>query len=276
MGEGHFAARHRAAPSWESAAAQVLGRVGAELELPAGTYTGRHRAASALQVQYATVLAVAVLAGGLIALGSTALPDGAPPPAAADAPPAVVAVVEDHGPAGYDASVYTERTGDTAATRANDRSLIKSQPAEDVWTTPLKRGAFDLTSYFGTRWGVLHAGIDLAAPTGTPVYAAHRGTVTEAGWAGTYGYLVVIDHGNGVQTYYAHNSELVAKAGDRVEAGDQISKVGNTGYSLGPHSHFEVHLNGRKIDPIPYLREHGLDVAEAARTVYPDDSLQRG
>lgn len=273
MGDGHFTARHRAAPQWESAAAQVMHRVGADW--PAGTYTGRHRAASALQVQYATVIAVAVLAGGLIALGSTALPDGAPPPAA-DGPPAVVAVVEDTGHAGYDAATYVERTGDTAATRANDRSLIKSQPAEEVWTTPLKRKNFDLTSYFGQRWGVLHAGIDLAAPTGTTVYAAHRGTVTEAGWAGTYGYLVVIDHGNGVQTYYAHNSALVVKPGDRVEAGDPISKVGNTGYSLGPHSHFEVHLNGKKIDPIPYLKQRGLDVAAAARTVYPDDSLQPG
>ncbi|GIG65868.1 M23 family metallopeptidase [Phytomonospora endophytica] len=268
-------ARHRAAPHWETTAAQMLVRVGAEWEFGAGTYVGRRRAASAIQIQYATVVATAVIAGGVIALGSAAaLPDESPA-TAIGGPPAVVAVVED-GQAGGDLSTVQRTTTSTVATRGLDRTPLKAQAAEEIWTTPLKKGEFDLTSYFGQRWGVLHAGIDLAAPTGTPVYAAHRGKVSEAGWAGTYGYLVVIDHGKGLQTYYAHNSALTVSSGDTVEAGDPISKVGNTGYSFGPHSHFEVHLDGEKIDPMPYLKKRGLDVEKAARTVYPDDSVLPG
>ncbi|MEV0646919.1 M23 family metallopeptidase [Phytomonospora sp. NPDC050363] len=274
MRDSHFVARHRAAPNWEATASQILGRVGAEWEFGAGTYVGRRRAASAIQIQYATVVATAVIAGGVIALGSAAaMPDEGPAPSVAG-PPAVVAVVQD-GQAGGEESVV-QRTTATVATRGVDRTPLKSQPAEEIWTSPLKNGEFDLTSFFGQRWGVLHAGIDLAAPTGTPVYAAHRGTVVEAGWAGTYGYLVVIDHGKGLSTYYAHNSALSVSAGDKVEAGDPISKVGNTGYSFGPHSHFEVHLNGEKVDPMPYLKKRGLDVAKAAENVYPDDSLLPG
>jgi len=272
--DSHFVARHRAAPHWEAAAAQMLVRVGAEWEFGAGTYIGRRRAASAVQIQYATVVATAVLAGGVIALGSAAAMPDQVPAAAIGGPPAVVAVVDD-GQAGGDPATV-QRTITNAATRGLDRTPIKSQAAEETWTTPLKKGDFDLTSFYGERWGVLHAGIDLAAPTGTTVYAAHRGTVSEAGWAGTYGYLVVIDHGKGLQTYYAHNSALTVSPGDRVEAGDPISKVGNTGYSFGPHSHFEVHLDGQKIDPMPYLKKRGLDVEKAARTVYPDDTVLPG
>lgn len=245
-------------------------RIGTEWDFGAGTYTGRRRAVSAARTQYASVVAGAVIGAGVIALaaGGT-LPDGEVVPPASG-PPAVVAVV-----AQQPVPTPTDRADTTrAATRTKDRSPLKAQVPEDFWTAPLHE--FDLTSDYGLRWGVLHAGIDLAAPTGTPVLAAHRGVVSEAGWAGTYGYLVVIDHGDGLQTLYAHNSELVAKAGDTVEAGDEISRVGTTGYSFGPHCHFEVHLDGSKIDPMPFLRERGLDVEKVARSVVRDDTLLPG
>lgn len=98
-----------------------------------------------------------------------------------------------------------------------------------------------------------HPGFDLAAPTGTTVDAAAAGTVTHAGPAGTYGNLITIDHGGGVETRYAHLSATSVKAGDQVVAGQPIGAVGTTGYSTGPHLHFEVRRDGHAIDPAPLL-----------------------
>ena len=98
-----------------------------------------------------------------------------------------------------------------------------------------------------------HPGFDLAAPTGTPVSAAAGGTVTHAGPAGTYGNLVTIRHDNGYETRYAHLSAVNINPGERVEAGQLIGKVGTTGYSTGPHLHFEVRHDGKPLDPAPLL-----------------------
>lgn len=110
-----------------------------------------------------------------------------------------------------------------------------------------------LTSRFGTRWGRMHYGIDIAAPTGTPVLAAAAGTVTYADWMGSYGMLVTIDHGNGLETRYAHNSRILVKVGDQVQRGQRIALVGSTGNSTGPHLHFEVLVNGEARDPMGWL-----------------------
>ncbi|MFS8664868.1 MAG: LysM peptidoglycan-binding domain-containing M23 family metallopeptidase [Limnochordales bacterium] len=110
-----------------------------------------------------------------------------------------------------------------------------------------------LTSAFGPRWGRMHYGIDVAAPTGTPVLAAAPGTVTYADWMGTYGLLVVIDHGNGLETRYAHNSRVLVKVGDQVQRGQRIALVGSTGNSTGPHLHLEVVLDGEHQDPLEWL-----------------------
>jgi len=103
---------------------------------------------------------------------------------------------------------------------------------------------------------VNHPGFDLAAATGTEVAAAARGTVVHAGPAGTYGNLVTLRHDNGFETCYAHLSEVDVKVGDRVEAGAELGKVGSTGYSTGPHLHFEVRHDGQPIDPAPLLPLH--------------------
>jgi murein DD-endopeptidase MepM/ murein hydrolase activator NlpD len=114
-----------------------------------------------------------------------------------------------------------------------------------------------LTSRFGLRVHPLfgrrhfHAGVDIAAPRGTPVRAADEGTVLYAGWYGGYGKLVVIDHGQSVSTLYGHLSEILVTAGQRVARNHLIGKVGSTGYSTGPHLHFEVRRNGKPIDPLP-------------------------
>ena len=110
-----------------------------------------------------------------------------------------------------------------------------------------------LTSRYGYRWGRTHTGIDIGVPTGTPVKASASGTVTFAGWKGSLGNLVVISHGNGVQTYYGHNSKILVKAGQSVSQGEAIAKAGSTGRSTGSHVHFEIRVNGSAYNPLGYV-----------------------
>lgn len=110
-----------------------------------------------------------------------------------------------------------------------------------------------LTSNYGWRWGRMHQGIDVAAGTGTPIAAASSGTVIVAGWNGGYGQLVVVDHGGGVSTAYAHMSAMSVSVGQSVGQGTILGAVGSTGNSTGPHLHFEVRINGSATDPLPYL-----------------------
>lgn len=111
-----------------------------------------------------------------------------------------------------------------------------------------------VTSGFGRRRRRrFHKGIDIAAPRGTPIFAAAHGKVIFSGRKGGYGKTVMLDHGAGVQTLYAHNSKIEVQEGDWVSQGQQISKVGNTGRSTGPHLHYEVRLDGRPVNPKPYL-----------------------
>jgi murein DD-endopeptidase MepM/ murein hydrolase activator NlpD len=110
-----------------------------------------------------------------------------------------------------------------------------------------------LTSPYGWRWGTMHQGIDIGAPSGTPIYAAAGGTVFFSGWMGGYGNLILIDHGDGRVTAYAHQSSL-AVSGGPVGRGQLIGYVGSTGDSTGPHLHFEVRVNGSAVDPMRYLR----------------------
>jgi murein DD-endopeptidase MepM/ murein hydrolase activator NlpD len=109
-----------------------------------------------------------------------------------------------------------------------------------------------VTSGYGYRWGRMHEGIDIAAPTGTTVHASASGRVIIAGWMGGYGQIVVIDHGNGLSTAYAHLSSIYAGGGS-VSQGQSIGAVGCTGSCTGPHLHFEVRVNGGAVDPMGYL-----------------------
>lgn len=110
-----------------------------------------------------------------------------------------------------------------------------------------------LTSPFGPRWGRVHEGIDIAGSSGTPIRASAAGTVILAGWSGGYGNLVVVDHGNGYSTAYAHNSTIAVAVGQRVSQGTVLAGMGTTGNSTGVHSHFEVRVNGSAVDPLGYL-----------------------
>ena len=111
------------------------------------------------------------------------------------------------------------------------------------------------TSGYGWRWGRMHKGIDIAAPVGTPIVAAASGVVISAGWnSGGYGNLVEIRHDDGSVTLYAHNDRILVRAGQYVQQGDQVSEMGSTGYSTGPHLHFEIHPSGNgAVNPMAYL-----------------------
>ena len=118
------------------------------------------------------------------------------------------------------------------------------------------------SSCYGWRWGALHAGVDLAAPIGTPIYAATTGTVKRAGAATGFGQAVYILGDDGYVTVYGHVNRYFVSAGERVSAGEQIAEVGNRGQSTGPHLHFEVHPNGvmygGSINPVPWLNARGI------------------
>jgi murein DD-endopeptidase MepM/ murein hydrolase activator NlpD len=131
--------------------------------------------------------------------------------------------------------------------------FLPQAPAESngyVWPT---RGTF--TSGYGWRWGRMHRGIDIAGPVGTPIVAAASGVVVRSGWnSGGYGNVVDIRHRDGSMTRYAHNSRLLVREGQQVNQGQSIAQMGSTGYSTGPHLHFEIHLPGNgTVNPIAYL-----------------------
>ena len=116
-----------------------------------------------------------------------------------------------------------------------------------------------ITSYFGYRntgirgASTYHQGIDIANSYGTAIYAADGGTVTYSGWQSGYGYLVIVDHGNGYQTYYGHNSSLIVSVGEHVYKGQQVARMGSTGISSGNHCHFGIKKNGTFVNPLNYL-----------------------
>ena len=117
-----------------------------------------------------------------------------------------------------------------------------------------------ITGTITSRYGVSsrirssnHTGLDIAASKGTPIKVIADGVVESAGWSGSYGYLVKIDHGNNVESWYAHTSKMYVSAGDTVSAGDIIAAVGNTGNSTGPHLHLEIRINGKHVNPQNYL-----------------------
>ncbi|KWX65571.1 M23 family metallopeptidase [Mycobacterium sp. NAZ190054] len=227
--------------------------------------TGQHRKA---EVPVRGRLVVAAMAVGATAAGAYTMTNGtskapadtilaADQPALADGGAITGSVdgmqIVSVAPAANSAVHAEEIT--KAAAFAQERAerearLTKPQfamPTTGVWT-----------SGFGYRWGVLHAGIDIANAIGTPVVAAADGVVIAAGSEGGYGNVVKLRHADGTVTLYGHNSSLLVGVGERVMAGDQIAKMGNTGNSTGPHLHFEVHLGGTRVDPVGWLSKRGL------------------
>ena len=131
---------------------------------------------------------------------------------------------------------------------------------------PVKLASFQ--SAFGERTDPferrrkMHAGIDLSAPVGTPIYATADGTISAAGWnSGGYGNLIKIDHGSGIETRYAHLSAILVRPGQRIARGEQIGRMGSTGRSTGSHLHYEVRVAGSAVNPIPFMKSTDYLVA---------------
>ncbi|MFI7604108.1 M23 family metallopeptidase [Micromonospora sp. NPDC049366] len=234
----------------------------------------RHRARPSRRIRLLVVGAVAVVGLGVAGVAVAATGDEpAPTPVSVDAQARAEAtaradrsarespapVTPSASPASPTPSASAAATAKATTAAPKPKKTVKAKPA---WVIPMK-GA-QITSCFGQRWGTLHAGIDFALPAGTPIHAAAAGTVVKAGDAGDgYGNSVFIDHGNGYLTHYAHQSRLAVAVGDKVSAGEVIGYEGSTGDSTGPHLHFEVHQGQmwNQIDPAPFLRARGIDVA---------------
>ena len=145
---------------------------------------------------------------------------------------------------------------------AQERAQREARLQQPLFVMPTK-GIF--TSGFGYRWGVLHAGIDLANSIGTPIHAVSDGVVIDSGPTAGYGMWVKLRHADGTVTLYGHVNTTLVSVGQRVMAGDQIATMGNRGNSTGPHLHFEVLLGGtQRVDPVPWLAKRGLSVGTFA------------
>lgn len=138
----------------------------------------------------------------------------------------------------------------------NGNSGVPGDPSTETFLRP---GSGVVTDNYGPRINPVtgaagfHTGIDLGDPYGAPVAASKSGVVVYSGWISGYGNTIILDHGGGVQTLYAHNSELIVGVGETVYRGQTIAKVGSTGMSTGPHIHWEIRINGQHIDPSPYV-----------------------
>jgi len=152
-------------------------------------------------------------------------------------------------------ALRSTRAGNALDVRFSTTPAVGSFTGSGTMPTSLPLSA-RLTSGFGERWHPVHggyrfhAGVDLAAPTGSPLAATSDGVVIRAGYAGGYGLLVAIDHGGGIETRYGHLSGLNVAVGQGVKAGQVIGFVGSTGESTGPHVHYEVRVNGRAVNPL--------------------------
>jgi murein DD-endopeptidase MepM/ murein hydrolase activator NlpD len=225
-------------------------------------YRGRRRVPTPPRSRYAVVVTSAFVGAGVVALGAASnLPDNK----AVD--PDVLSSLSKGSSITTDA---LENRGDNAASRGENREantqLSAEDAARDIYLLPLDD--YEFTSAYGVRFGKLHAGIDLAAPDGTPYKAVHGGTVTAAGYSGGYGYMITIRQDDGTEMIYAHSRRVLVNKGDVVKAGQVIGEVGNTGYSYGTHLHLEVHVNGTPVDPITYLEQHGVSIKLQMESVY--------
>ncbi len=140
-----------------------------------------------------------------------------------------------------------ERRAREAAARAGTTT---SRPSGAGFAWPM---CARVTSEYGPRWGRMHRGIDLGARSGTPIGASRAGTVIFAGWQGGYGQLVLVDHGGGLVSAYAHMSRIDVRAGQQVQRAHRLGLVGSTGNSTGPHLHLEIRVNGSAVNPRQYL-----------------------
>ena len=217
--------------------------------------------AAALSTAAASGNGIGAMAASVTALQApvpdTALGMGGPEPLPAN----VVAEVPMNGRTTLSAAAARGRVADIQATRAaRARRIALVEASRPKWMLPLPKGTFRVSSCYEPRWGTFHYGVDMAAPAGTPFYAAGDGIVLEAGPMSGYGNVIMIEHPDGTVTVYGHEERLFVEKGEKVKAGQLIGSVGNLGQSTGYHLHFEIRggANGEKQDPVDWLAGRGV------------------
>jgi murein DD-endopeptidase MepM/ murein hydrolase activator NlpD len=252
-----------------SSAAQVLERPEVEREIPETPPPATDDAPPAASARSrrrvphppgrrAHLWFAALIAGALLAAAPSVIGSPASAPQALDyglGDPSELSLTGEIDDAGVRRSI-TE-----AEAQARLGELAASRAARAPKTVLPTQGR--MTTCFCMRWGQMHWGIDLAAPLGTPIYAAADGVVLRAGPASGFGNAVYIQDADGNVHIYGHMRYYDVRAGDVVHAGDQIAKVGNQGQSTGPHLHYEIHrggMDGRRIDPEDWLAERGIEI----------------
>ena len=148
--------------------------------------------------------------------------------------------------------------GDTARAEGilrqlDDMNMYRIAVDKLPFAMPVKAN-FRFSSPFGMRWGKMHEGVDMAAPTGTKIYAPADGVVIAAEWERGYGNIVKIRHDFGITTRYGHLSKILVKKGQKVSQGELIADMGSTGHSTGPHLHYEIRISGKPINPMTFIK----------------------
>lgn len=221
---------------------------------PGKSYRGRRRLPKLPSKRYAAVVTSAVMGASVVVLAAGAM-DSLKSPTNGELTTQSM-------------SVEDRLNAMDKAARSEDRygpAINANQGAPDVWLMPL-RSNFQITTFYEERWGTFHFGVDLAAPEGTPFYASHAGTIFIARFNGGYGLNIQIDNGNGIITIYGHASAINVTEGQHVEAGQLIGLVGTTGFSTGPHLHYEITVNKQEYDPLKFMRERGVDIQNRQET----------
>ena len=158
--------------------------------------------------------------------------------------------------------VFSTRGEDPDSDSLRANSILEKMDRMNLYRIAAQKAPFALpvkntfryTSGFGPRWGRMHSGTDFAAAYGTPIHATADGVVIFAGWQSGYGRLVKIQHEFGIETRYAHQSQIRVKVGQRVSRGEQIGDMGNSGRSTGTHLHYEVRISGKAVNPMTYIK----------------------
>jgi len=239
-----------------STAISILGLVAAVAAVPAAAEEAPRPVTPALDAISSSGRASAAPSSA-VAAGQGALTDKSPQ-VSQDTVPTARAVIT-IGPQGVAAGEtrYAVRSNfaDTALVVSFSATPPRAARPSGALPSLLPAGG-RLTGVFGWRADPIHgatrfhSGVDLAAPAGSPIRATQGGSVKSAGWSGNYGYMVTLDHGNGVETRYAHMSAINVEAGRSVNQGDIIGLVGSSGRSTGPHVHYEVRVDGRATNPM--------------------------
>ena len=224
-----------------------------------GRYRGRRRAPAPPRTRYAAVGLTAFVGAGVVALGTAAaLPGSSSDTAGLTAANAAGA---------FTVSDLADRQAAVDRANRSDRGAAApiDNPDTGLWLLPLR--AYTVATPFGGHGASAHPGMILAAREGTPFVASHAGTVVLARWAGSTGYTVVIDVGNGTRIVYGNSARLMVKEGQHVEAGDVIGLVGASGYAFGSQLFYEVEHNGSPIDPVAFMLSRGVDLAKATQAI---------